>query len=80
MDEFTPCSACSRTPLVGEEVTVMRDGRREAAVCDLCLDRPRTATLGDAARRERIRSVAGAANVRRAWPAPARSPVKAIAG
>ena len=71
MDEFTPCSACARTPLVGEEVTVMGDGRRESAVCELCLERPRSAVLGEPMRRERIHSVAGAANVRRAWPVPA---------
>jgi hypothetical protein len=74
MDEFTRCSACSRTPLVGEEITVMRTGRRECAICDLCLECPRATALGEAIRRERIRSVAGAANVRRAWPAPAQIP------
>jgi hypothetical protein len=77
VDEFTRCCACSRTPLVGEEITVMRIGRRESAVCDLCLDRPRAAALGEAIRRERVRSVAGAANVRRAWPTPATEPVEA---
>ncbi len=71
MDEFTRCGACSRTPLVGEEITVMRKGRRESAVCDLCLERPRAAALGEAIRRERVRSVAGAVNVRRVWPTPA---------
>jgi hypothetical protein len=70
MDEFTRCSACSRTPLIGEEMTVMLKGQRESAVCDLCLERPRTAALGEPARRERVHSTAGAANVRRAWPVP----------
>jgi hypothetical protein len=79
MDEFTPCSACSRTPLVGERVTVMHDGRRESAVCDLCLERPRTAVLGEPARRERVHSVAGAANVRRALPATAPTRAKVAA-
>jgi hypothetical protein len=76
MDEFTPCCACSRTPLVGEQVTVIRNGGREAAVCDLCLERPRTAALGEAVRRERMRSVAGAAAVRRVWPSPASEPAR----
>jgi hypothetical protein len=72
MEEFTRCSVCCRTPLVGEEITLMRRGRREAAVCDLCLERPRTSALGDVMRRERVRTAAGASSVHRAWPAPAR--------
>lgn len=80
MDEFTHCCACSRTPLVGEHVTVMADGRRESAVCDLCLERPRTQVLGEPMRRERIHSVAGAANVRRAWPVPAMAGQKLAVG
>jgi hypothetical protein len=75
MEEFTPCTACGRTPLVGEHVSVMASGRSEAAVCDLCLERPRALALGEALRRERIRSTAGAANVRREWPAPAVRPL-----
>jgi hypothetical protein len=78
MDEFTRCSACARTPLVGEQVTVMDDGQRESAVCDLCLGRPRSAVLGEPVRCERIHSVAGAANVRRAWPVPA-TPARKVA-
>lgn len=79
MDEFTVCSACSRTPLVGEVVTVMRGERRESAVCDLCLERPRTAALGRPVRSERIRSAAGAANVRLASSTPSREPARAAA-
>jgi hypothetical protein len=71
MDEFVPCSVCSRTPLIGEEVTVLGRGGRESPVCSLCLERPRTAVLGGPLRRERMRSAAGAANVCRAWPAAA---------
>ena len=78
MDEFTPCSACSRTPLIGERVTVMFDGHRESAVCELCLDRPRSRTLGEPIRRERIHSVAGAANVSIDAPLPA-APRKRVA-
>ena len=72
MDEFTPCTICLRTPLVGEEVTIMREGERESAVCDLCLQRPRVAALGEQQRRERVRSIAGAETVTRSWPTPAR--------
>src|SRR5712691_3250424 len=71
MEEFTRCTVCTRTPLVGEQMTVMSAGRRDSAVCDLCLERPRAETLGEAVRRERIRSTVGAANVRLARPAPA---------
>jgi hypothetical protein len=71
MDEFTSCSVCARTPLIGEEVTAFGDGRRESMVCSLCLERPRAASLGERLRSERVRSAAGAANVRRAWPTPA---------
>jgi hypothetical protein len=71
MDEFTPCSICLRTPLVGEEVTMMREGGRESTVCDLCLERPRARSLGEQLRRERVRSTEGAETVARSWPTPA---------
>jgi hypothetical protein len=71
MEEFTSCSVCSRTPLVGEEMALIGDGSRESAVCDLCLERPRAAALGEILRRERVRSTEGAATVARAWPTPA---------
>jgi hypothetical protein len=74
MDEFGRCSVCLRNPLIGERITVMRDGQREAAVCDFCLQSPRAKVLGEAVRRERVRSAAGAANVKRARPAPALQP------
>jgi hypothetical protein len=78
MQEFTPCSVCQRTPLVGEWVSLMSNGPRESPVCELCLDRPRSAMLGDVVRRERIRSAAGAANVRREWPAPVTEPAERV--
>jgi hypothetical protein len=71
MVESTRCAVCCRTPLVGEEITVMGRGRPESVVCDLCLERPRAAALGKTIHRERVRSTAGAANVHRARPAPA---------
>lgn len=74
MDEFARCQVCTRTPLVGEEVTVMRSARREAIVCDQCVSTPRAATLGEVVGRERIRSAEGAANVERVFPRPVASP------
>jgi hypothetical protein len=58
--------------MVGEQMTIMRRGQRESAVCDLCLERPRAVALGEPERRERVRTAAGAANVRSASPAPPR--------
>ena len=93
MDEFARCAVCLRTPLVGERVAVLGRGGRESAVCELCEECPRAAALGEALRRERVRSAAGAAAVRRLSPAAApmagaarlrppsgREPVKAGAG
>jgi hypothetical protein len=71
MEEFGRCAVCSRTPLVGEGVTVcQRRNGNESIVCDLCLDRPRARALGERTRRERVRSAAGAANVQRIFPRP----------
>jgi hypothetical protein len=56
MNEFESCSVCTRTPLVGEAVTVLGGRGREAVVCDLCLERPRAARLGVPLRRERVRA------------------------
>ena len=70
MDEFTNCFICGRHPLVGEEVTLFADGSRETPVCDLCLPNPRATALGEAIGRERIRSIEGAATVRRLIPVP----------
>ena len=70
MNEFTDCFICGRYPLVGEEVTLHADGKRETPVCDQCLPNPRAAALGEPIGRERIRSVEGAATVRRLIPVP----------
>ena len=74
MDEFAPCSICLRTPVVGETVTLIGDGERESAVCELCLQRPRARSLGEPLRRERVRSAAGAETVTRIWPTPVGAP------
>jgi hypothetical protein len=73
MDEFDHCSVCARTPLVGEGITVLRRGTREATVCDLCLAKPRAAALGEQIRRDRVKSAAGADTVRIATPVAARA-------
>jgi hypothetical protein len=78
MEEFSRCSVCTRTPLVGEQISVMSAGRRESPVCDLCLERPRARVLGEPVRRERIRSSAGAANVHRVWPTPTHKPAQPV--
>ncbi len=70
MDEFSQCAICSRMPLVGEGVTVMQRGRREAIVCDPCIAKPRAAELGEPVRRERMKTVAGAETVQRIIPRP----------
>ncbi len=48
----------------------MQRGRREAAVCDLCLLKPRARSLGVLAGRDRVRSAEGAINVTRVFPTP----------
>jgi hypothetical protein len=70
MDEFVPCAVCMRTPLVGEEFTVIAGGGYEELVCDLCLAKPRAAALGEPLRRGRVRTTAGAENVQRIYPRP----------
>ena len=70
MNEFTRCFICERHPLVGEEVTLHADGSRETPVCDLCQPNPRAAALGEPVGRERIRTLEGAATVRRLIPVP----------
>jgi hypothetical protein len=74
MDDFTRCAVCSRTLLIGERVTVVSGPQRESPVCELCLERPRAAELGEPQRRERIRSAAGTENVQRLRPVPAEAP------
>jgi hypothetical protein len=71
MDEFERCAVCARMPLVGEGVTVYLGGSgEESSVCDLCLEKPRVRAVGEPARRDRVRSAAGRANVQRIYPRP----------
>jgi hypothetical protein len=76
MEEFAPCAVCARIPLIGEEVTMVGAAQCEAAVCDLCLRKPRAVALGEPLRRERVRSAAGAESVHRVLPGPV-EPVQA---
>lgn len=70
MEELGHCSVCTRTPLVGEGVTIVRRGEAESVVCDLCAAKPRAAVLGEPIRRDRVRSASGIANVARIYPEP----------
>lgn len=70
MEEFAHCAVCERTPLIGEEVTMVGRGGRESVVCNLCLLKPRATVLGEALRRDRVKSAAGAASVHRIFPRP----------
>jgi hypothetical protein len=74
MDEFDRCSVCARTPLVGEQISVLRRGGSESIVCDLCLAKPRAGALGEEVRRDRVRTAAGADTVRIATPVAVRKP------
>lgn len=62
------CACCRRAPLVGETVTLRGRGPRLAWVCTMCegTRRRKARRLGPAERTERVRSLGGAMNVRRA--------------
>ena len=83
MDEFSKCVVCARTPVVGEGVTIFGGGEAEVLVCDCCRRKPRARQMGEPVRRDHVRSIEGAANVRRTFPRPvrpklpARAPVRA---
>lgn len=68
MHSYDPCVVCSRTPLVGESVSVAIAGGQETPICELCAEKPRAMALGAPTRRERMRSARGAATVRRTHP------------
>ena len=75
MEDFEQhCAVCARTPLVGEGFTMVGGEGRAALVCDLCLENPRAAALGEHLRRGRMKSAAGAANVSRIYPKPVQAP------
>lgn len=70
MDELPRCEVCARMPLVGEGISLVAGGRGEMVVCDLCRAKPRAIALGEPVRRERVKSVTGAATVHRVFPRP----------
>ena len=64
------CACCGRFPLVGELVTEHAGAKRNRDdriwACPTCEGDGRAARLGPAAGSDRVRSLGGAANVRRA--------------
>lgn len=66
IDGIVSCACCSRFPLVGERVT-RHDGRGAGGwVCASCEEAGRGKRLGPSGASDRIRTLAGVANVRRA--------------
>lgn len=71
------CSACKRTLLIGEAAFIHRKVARnnevlsEAWICELCEHKRVARRAGRAVRRERVRSLGGAMNVRRRNPVSA---------
>jgi hypothetical protein len=66
IDGVARCACCSRFPLVGERV-VRHVGRSESGwVCDGCERAGRGSRIGPVAESDRVRSLGGAMNVRRA--------------
>ncbi|MGI8726990.1 MAG: hypothetical protein ACR2K6_04845 [Solirubrobacterales bacterium] len=65
IDGVTQCVCCSRFPLVGELVTRHRDGEGGWA-CSSCERAGRADRLGPPSGSDRVRTLGGAMNVRRA--------------
>ena len=66
IDGVVLCSCCGRFPLVGERVTRRATHAGEAWACDSCERSGRGERLGTVVESDRVRSLGGAANVRRA--------------
>jgi hypothetical protein len=66
IDGAVSCAACGRFPLVGERVTLHAGSGRAEWACEPCEGAGRGEPLGAVRGRDRVRSVGGAANVRRA--------------
>lgn len=66
IDGVTTCICCSRFPLVGERVFKHSGRKASGWVCESCERAGRGERIGPAAESERIRSLGGAMNVRRA--------------
>lgn len=65
IDGVVSCSCCERFPLVGERIT-RHEGKRGGWACESCERDGKGRKLGPIAERDRIRSLGGAMNVRRA--------------
>jgi hypothetical protein len=65
IDGIVSCACCSRFPLVGERVT-RHEGKRAGWVCAGCEAAGRGERLGPSGSTDRVRSLGGARNVRRA--------------
>jgi len=67
IDGVIRCGCCLRLPLVGEPVTRHRSRKGGTDwACGECERSGRAASLGEIVERERVRSLGGAMNVRRA--------------
>jgi hypothetical protein len=60
------CSACGRSPLVGERLYVYAPEGTERLVCDLCARSAADRSLGEPIRTERVRAAERPLNVKRA--------------
>lgn len=66
IDGVTQCACCSRFPLVGELVTRHSAGEAGGWACSSCERAGRADRLGPASGSDRVRTLGGAMNVRRA--------------
>lgn len=66
IDGVVTCACCKRFPLVGEHVAHHIGHKRVGWVCEPYESIERGARLGGIDRRDRVRSLGGAMNVRRA--------------
>lgn len=60
------CSACGRSPLVGEQLLVLASGRGERTVCELCLPYKPADASAEVVRVERVPAGERRLNVERA--------------
>lgn len=66
IDGVIRCGCCKRLPLIGEPVTHRRSRKGSDWACDECERSGASASLGEIVERDRVRSLGGAMNVRRA--------------
>ena len=66
IDGVVSCASCGRFPLVGEQVTRHIGRKGDGWACASCESDGRGMRLGEVAESDRVRSLGGASNVRRA--------------